>query len=138
MSTEGEGFVTGREEYNLSQFALPFGGGIRFSLNDNLKVGMEISMRKTFTDYLDDVSTTYADPNILLANKGQQAVDLAFRGDEINAGVYPSAGTPRGTLAAKDWYYFTGINLILRLGNGGGSGRGGGRKSKTGCPAIAR
>ena len=80
LSTEGEGFVDGRKPYNLSQFAIPFGGGIKLSLSDDVRVGVELSLRKTFTDYLDDVSTTYVDENLLLANRGQQAVDLAYRG----------------------------------------------------------
>lgn len=139
LSTEGEGFVAGRLEYNLSQMAMPFGGGIKLAVSEDVRVGIELSLRKTFTDYLDDVSTSYVDANLLLANKGQQSVDLAYRGDEVGAGAYPVAGTARGTLAAKDWYYFTGVTISFRLGNdGGGGGRGGGRKSKVGCPAMAR
>lgn len=138
LSTEGEGFVAGRTVYKLSQIAIPFGGGIKFALSDDVRVGIEMSLRKTFTDYLDDVSTMYVDPNILLANKGQRSVDLSYRGDEVGAGPYPAAGTPRGTLAAKDWYYFTGLTFSFRLGAGGGSGRTGGRKSKVGCPVMVR
>jgi hypothetical protein len=138
LSTEGQGFVTGKEPYNLSQFAFPFGGGVKLSLSDDVRIGIEISLRKTSTDYLDDVSTTYVDENLLLANRGQMAVNFAYRGNEVNGGgSYPAEGTPRGTLAAKDWYYFTGITASLRLGNGGG-GRSSGRKSKLGCPAIIR
>ncbi|MDB5222048.1 MAG: outer rane beta-barrel protein [Chitinophagaceae bacterium] len=140
LSTEGEGFGAGRDPYNLSQFAIPFGGGIKLSLSDDVRVGIELSLRKTFTDYLDDVSTTYVDENILLAAKGQQSVDLAYRGDEVGAGPYPVTGTPRATLDGNDWYYFTGLTLSFRLGSGGGGGggRGSGRKSKVGCPAMAR
>ena len=108
------------------------------SLSDNIRVGIEFGLRKLFTDYLDDVSTIYVDENLLLANRGQQAVDLAYRGDEVGAGSYPAEGTPRGTLAAKDWYYFTGVTLSFRLGTGGGGGGRGGRRSKVGCPAMAR
>ena len=138
LSTEGEGFVPGRKDYNLSQFSIPFGGGLKIPISENVRVGVELSLRKTFTDYLDDVSTTYVDEATLFSGKGQRAVDLAYRGDEVGAGTYPAGGTPRGTLVAKDWYYFTGFTLSFRLGNGGGGGRGGGRKSKVGCPAIAR
>ena len=138
LSTEGEGFIAGRDPYKLSQLAIPFGGGIKVSLSDDIRVGVELSLRKTFTDYLDDVSTTYVDENLLLTNKGQQAVDLSYRGNEVNAGPYPAAGTPRGTLAAKDWYYFTGLTLSFRLGSGGGAGGGGrgNKKSKLGCPMM--
>jgi hypothetical protein len=133
LSTEGEGFVSGRLPYKLTQLALPFGGGVKYVISDNVRIGLELSLRKTFTDYLDDVSTTYVDQNLLLTNRGQTAVDLAYRGDEVGAGSYPPAGTQRGSLDAKDWYYFTGFTLSFRLGNGDGGGRGR-RKSKTGCP----
>jgi len=139
LHTEGQGSVAGREEYSLSGFCIPFGGGVKFPLSDNVRLGVELGLRKTFTDYLDDVSTTYVDENILLADGGQQALDLAYRGDEVGAGIYPAVGTPRGTLDAKDWYYFTGLTLSFRLGAGeGGGGRGGRGGRKVGCPAIAR
>jgi hypothetical protein len=138
LSTEGQGFVAGREPYKLSNFAIPFGGGIKFSLSDDVRIGVEISLRKTLTDYLDDVSLSYIDENVLLANRGQQAVDLSFRGDEINPlEVYPAEGTPRGTLTARDWFYFTGLTFSFRLGAGGGRS-GSGKKSKLGCPTVAR
>jgi len=134
LSTEGEGFYQGRSNYSLSQFAIPFGGGVKYSLSDNVRVGFEIGLRKTNTDYLDDVSTNYVDQAILLANRGQQAVDMAYRGDELKGGAgYPIDGSQRGSAKNKDWYYFSGLTLQIRL-NGNSSG-GSGSKSKTGCPA---
>jgi opacity protein-like surface antigen len=128
LSTEGQGFISGREKYKLSQFSIPFGGGVKFSLSDNLRIGIEVGVRKTNTDYLDDVSTAFVDKNILLINRGQRAVDFAFRGDDLNAGlVYPAEGTPRGNAKNKDWYYFSGITLAFRLGTGGS-------KNGIGCP----
>lgn len=133
LGTEGQGFYPGREKYNLTSFAIPFGGGLKLSLSENIKVRFELGLRKTMTDYLDDVSSTYADQNELLLNNGQQAVDLAFRGDEFKAGeVYPVANTIRGNAASKDWYYFTGVGVSFRLKPKfeGASRRG----QKTGCP----
>ncbi|HUZ59638.1 MAG TPA: DUF6089 family protein [Hanamia sp.] len=121
LSTEGEGFVPGRKSYNLTQMAIPFGAGVKLSLSDNVNVGIEIGYRKLFTDYLDDVSTTYVDENLLLANRGAEAVQLAYRGDELKNGVqtYPAAGSKRGNPNHNDSYYFTGITLSFRLGGGG-------------------
>ncbi len=121
LSTEGEGFVPGRKNYSLSQFAIPFGAGVKLSLSDNVNIGLEIGYRKLFTDYLDDVSTTYVDENLLLTNKGAKAVELAYRGDEIKNGIlqYPAAGSKRGNPNHKDSYYFTGLTLSFRLGGGG-------------------
>ena len=123
LSTEGQGFYLNRKQYSLTQFAIPFGGGIKYALNDNIKIGVEVGMRKLFTDYLDDVSTNYVDKNLLFDNRGAKAVELAFRGGEIpNNPVYasyPAADTKRGDPSNKDWYYFTGLTLSIRLPNKG-------------------
>jgi hypothetical protein len=132
LSTEGEGFLPGKKYYSINQLAIPFGGGIKFALSDNLRLGVEVGMRKLFTDYLDDVSTTYVDENLLLQNRGPKAVELAYRGNELkNGATYPAAGSQRGGSNANDWYYFTGLTASFRIGGGGGSGRSG---AHTGCP----
>ncbi len=134
LGTEGEGFYNGRKKYSLTGFSIPFGGGIKMAVNDIIRVGIEIGLRKTFTDYLDDVSTTYADKSQLLAHNGQQAVNLAFRSNELNpAFSYPAGGSIRGNPASKDWYYFTGLTINYRLNAGDGSSFKGG-KTKTACP----
>ncbi len=136
LSTEGEGFISGRNNYNLTQVAIPFGVGVKMPLSDNINVGLEVGYRKLFNDYLDDVSKTYVDPNQLLVNRGAKAVELSYRGDELKNGstVYPT-GVQRGNPKYKDWYYFTGLTLSFRLGNtlfGDGDGSGG--KNQLGCP----
>lgn len=131
LSTEGQDFFENRKAYRLTQFAIPFGAGLKLSLSENVRVGVEVGFRKLFTDYLDDVSLTYADPNILLANKGTKTVELAYRGGELKTGtnIYP-AGDNRGGAKYKDWYYFTGFTTSFRLGNGRHSKSTG----KLGCP----
>ncbi|MEO6221580.1 MAG: DUF6089 family protein [Ginsengibacter sp.] len=135
LSTEGEGFIQGVDKYKLTQFAIPFGGGVKLSLSENVNVGIELGLRKLFTDRLDDVSTTYVDQILLQNNRGSKAVELAYRANELKNGTpYPPANTIRGGSKNKDWYYFTGLTASFRLGNGGFGG-GGGRRSKYGCPA---
>ncbi|MEO6231410.1 MAG: DUF6089 family protein [Ferruginibacter sp.] len=133
LGTEGQGFYMGRTKYSLTSLALPFGAGVKLALSENIKVRFEVGLRKSFTDYLDDVSTTYADENELLINNGQQAVDLAFRADENKGGfTYPPGGTIRGNPNSKDWYYFTGLGISFRLSSNANRMPGG--KNKTGCP----
>ena len=143
LSTEGEGLsqYPDRKPYALTQPAIPFGGGVKYAFTDNLRLGLELGMRKLFTDYFDDVSTTYVDPNDLLAAKGQLAVDMSYRADELPGGnpVYPSKGAQRGGANHKDWYYFFGLHLTYRLGGegGGGSYFNSGKKNKRyGCPHV--
>ncbi len=137
LSTEGQGFIPGKDDYNLTALAIPFGGGVKLSLSDNINVGLELGLRKLFTDYLDDVSTVYVGRTELIANRGLKAAELAYRGDEIKNGTpYPPAGTARGS-DKKDWYYFTALTLSIRLPGSGGGGFGG-RKSQFGCPVNVR
>ena len=61
LGTEGQGTTAypDRKKYSRTQIAIPMGGGVKISLNDNLNIAFSFSARKTYTDYLDDVSTTY-------------------------------------------------------------------------------
>lgn len=117
-STEGEGLpgYPGRKFYSLFQIAIPFGGGIKFRISDRVVLAYEIGMRKTFTDYLDDVSKTYVSEAALLAGRGPEAVEMAYRGNELKDGAaYPAAGTPRGGSKGKDWYYMSGLRVTIAL-----------------------
>lgn len=118
LSTEGEGFLDGVKDYNLTQIGIPVGGGVKLRLSENIDIGFEIGFRKIFTDYLDDVSTNYVQESLLLANRGAKAVELAYRGDELKGGdpQYPPAGKQRGSPKAKDMYYFTLVSLSYRFG----------------------
>jgi opacity protein-like surface antigen len=121
LSTEGEGLpqYPDRKPYNLTQFAIPFGAGIKLRITDNVTLAYEVGFRKLFTDYLDDVSTTYVDKTILLNEKGPEAVEMAYRGNEVKGGsaTYPPAGTIRGDAKRKDWYYFSGIRVSIAINN---------------------
>src|SRR5260221_2243703 len=85
LSTEGQGLAQypGRKQYSLWQISIPFGGGVKFRVSDRGVVACEDGMRKTFTDYLDNVSTPYVDRATLLAAKGRTAVEMAYRGGEL-------------------------------------------------------
>lgn len=118
LSTEGEGLpqYPGRKEYALTQMAIPFGAGIKFRISDRVTLAYEVGLRKLFTDYLDDVSSTYVSESVLLAAKGPEAVEMAYRGNEIKEGAaYPAAGTPRGGPHHDDWYYMSGLRVTIAL-----------------------
>ncbi|MGV3529030.1 MAG: DUF6089 family protein [Flavisolibacter sp.] len=121
LHTEGQGLpeYSQRRNYALTAPALPFGVGVRFQLSPSVELGLETGVRKTFTDYLDDVSTTYVDPNVLLNRVGQQSVDLSYRGDEgRGSATYPKFGAGRGNPKKKDGFYFTGLHISVRLFEG--------------------
>lgn len=136
LSTEGQGLAQfpQRKKYSLTQFNIPFGMGIKTRVSDNVVIGYEIGMRKLFTDYIDDLSTTYVDRNNLFAARGPKAVEMAYRGGELKNGnsVYPVEGSIRGGAKHKDWFYFQGITLSIDLHTGRGKNRWG--NNKLGCP----
>ena len=160
LGTEGQGLpeYPDRKPYSLTQFCVPYGAGIKWQVTCNLNIGFELRQTKTFTDYIDDVSTTYVDQNVLLAAKGPIAVGLAWRQDEYDGRPYPVNGKPRGNPGQGDLYYFAGLTVGLKLndcGDGGfslgglfggehslfrRSGSGNGRskriRSQVGCPKF--
>jgi hypothetical protein len=142
LSTEGQGVDPDRKPYNLTQFAIPVGVGVKFRINENTVLAYEVSARKTFTDYLDDVSSTYFDQATLAQARGQKAVEMAYRGNELKNGnpTYPDNGSIRGGSKYKDWYYFTGFTLYIGIGGGNGGGpfsRGShGGRNQLGCPRV--
>ncbi|HWJ90404.1 MAG TPA: DUF6089 family protein [Flavisolibacter sp.] len=68
LGTEGQGVDSSRKPYSSMALAVPFGVGVKYSLNERINLGFEIVYRFTNTDYLDDVSKTYADPAIFPPN----------------------------------------------------------------------
>jgi len=120
LSTEGEGLISSpdKQTYSLTQIAIPFGIGFKFSLNKKICLGLEWGMRKTFTDYIDDISTTYVDMT------GQSAVAKALADRTVElidplTGTYRQAHAPgesRGNSATNDWYSFAGLTVTIKLG----------------------
>jgi hypothetical protein len=140
LSTEGQGLpeYPDRQQYSLVDFAFPLGGGVRVAINDRITIGYEVNIRKTFTDYLDDVSGNYPDENILRNRKGNKAVELSYRGGEISGGIatYPAANTPRGSAKNRDWFSTQMFTMGFKLKSDDGGFLGSYNKYKMGCPSY--
>lgn len=142
LSTEGQGLpeFPSQKPYTLYQWALPFGGGLKYAVTDGLALGIDFSQRKTFTDYLDDVSSHYVDPLILENARGRKAVEMAYRSDELPGGMpsFPAHGEQRGTPSEMDWYYYLGITMEVKLSQLGSVFNlfGRNRVKGQGCPRV--
>ena len=114
LGTEGQGTTAypSRSPYNLAGFAIPFGIGFKVGLGSSTVLGLEWGLRKTFTDYIDDVSTTYADPSVLMSQNTEVAAALADPSDGIET---EKTGFQRGNSATKDWYSFAGFTLTFKI-----------------------
>ena len=114
LSTEGQDllFYPSRKRYDLTQFSFPVGVGLKFALNENWRLAIEAGYRITYNDYLDDVSTSYVSNDIIRANRGQLAADLADRRRELNPALeLATDGTIRGDASNNDHYLLFGVTL---------------------------
>jgi hypothetical protein len=70
----------GIKPYNLIQFAIPMGVGVRFKVHDVVDFSAELGFRYLFTDYVDDVSRNYVDLGVL---DSELARALSYRSNEL-------------------------------------------------------
>ncbi len=126
LGTEGQYLEgSGVSPYSRFQVAIPAGIGVEIKISDYNSIALEFGIRKTFTDYLDDVSGSYPDL-AQLAELDPLAASLSFRklDDNGEPAAFPATGAKRGNPDAKDLYYFFGVNFafnitnILNLGGG--------------------
>lgn len=140
LGTEGQGMEGFQERYRLTQISIPFGGGIKYAINDHINIGLELGFRKTFTDYLDDVSGAYVPYPVLRASNGELAAALGNRTGEF-LGTEPvevQEGALRGNPLKDDWYLMGGFTLTYTIfSDRGGYGKAGRRGGKQfGCPTF--
>lgn len=109
LGTEGQGLPGFNSKYNRVAFAVPFGAGAKFAVTERWCLNLGVVARFTFTDYLDDVSTSYVNYNELSAGNGELSATLANRQNEFLGQTEPvllPTGSQRGGESVRD-YYFT-------------------------------
>ena len=114
LGTEGQGLVPTRKKYSRVSVCIPYGIGLKYGLNRRWSIGLEFSAHKTFTDYIDDVSTTYYDKTLLRDSRGDVAAYLADPSSHENP-LWTEAYQQRGDAKDKDSYMFMVINLTVKL-----------------------
>lgn len=109
LHTEGPG-----HSYGSVAAVIPVGAGIKYWLRPGCNFGFEITNRFTTTDYLDDVSTTYAGANKF--TPGTPAYILQDRSVELDAGSpIGTAGKQRGNSTSKDQYIYVNFTLSFQF-----------------------
>ena len=100
-------------KYGSFGIVIPYGLGVRLKVTPNINIAIEGGYRKTFTDYLDDVSSVYKDNNSFT---DPLAKALADRRPELNPAQQPwSAGHIRGNPKSKDGYMLLNAKLEYYL-----------------------
>lgn len=111
LKTEGQA-----TPYSPIAIIVPYGGGIRYKFKPKYDFIFELGYRKTFTDYLDDVSgpmyaklESFSDP--LAARMSMKAVD---EGESSYSSTYTSQ--IRGNNTKKDGYFLFQVKVRYIVG----------------------
>lgn len=118
LGTEGQlvGYQ-GRKPYNTMAVCIPLGVGIKYNLSEKINFSFEIGHRFTTTDYLDDVSTTYAP--ISSFTPLSKAALLQDRSVEIDPdhpiNQAPGGTRQRGWSKQRDQYIIAEVGLTYNI-----------------------
>ena len=106
--TEGQAIG---DEYGKFTLAGLVGVGFKWDINYDWSFNIEAGLRVAASDYLDDVSTSYPDFNVLRQERGQTAVLLS---DPTNNPL--NQGRQRGNNRNNDSYVLVGLSLVRYFG----------------------
>lgn len=91
--------------YPRFQLSIPFGLGLKWNIGDKCGLGIEWGPRRTFTDYLDDIKGSY--PASVAESSGGTG------SHRLDAPAQP--GDMRGNPSTRDWYFYYGVTLNIKL-----------------------
>jgi hypothetical protein len=119
LGTEGQLANAGSATYSKFTVGLPFIFGFKYALPSSKggksgawTIGFESSATWLMTDYFDDVSTSYTDPEAIRRTSGNIGAELSDRR------LTPSNGSGngiRGNPSANDWYGMLNVTIGKQL-----------------------
>lgn len=115
LGTEGQ-LLDDDNTYSKYSLAIPIGMGYKFPLGSRSTLNLDVGTRFTNTDYLDDVSTTYADNATLAEVNGTVAAQLADR-----SGLNFSEGAMRANPSRNDSYFLVMLKFERTIGKNSSS-----------------
>jgi hypothetical protein len=122
LGTEGQGLPNYGKKYSKYALVVPFGAGAVLKVNRSFDVSFDIIARRTFTDFIDDVSGNYVNYDELKNSaNGPLAAALGDRtGEYLNLSTpfNRKTGEQRGGAKVKDWYFTAMVRLAFTLAEG--------------------
>ncbi len=119
LGTEGQAVgYDGRKPYNNIAMYIPLGLGYKYNLNPKMNIGFEIVYNFTTTDYLDDVSKTYAGINSFPPappSPPSPAALLQDRSYETGTPPIGTAGRQRGYSNQNDGFLYAEIMFSFNI-----------------------
>ena len=117
LGTEGQGMTGYETPYKLTQIALPFGAGLKYQANRKIALSAEVSIRKLFTDYLDDVGGREVNFKDLVGEKGRMAGVLSVPASAMEDAFSGQRTTYTRGSGGNDLYLIYQLNLSITLGS---------------------
>lgn len=114
LGTEGQ---EPGSEYSLFQGSIILGAGIKVDITQFITLSIEGSTRILFTDFLDDVSGTYANPRLIenyRGSLGSVAVALSDRSAEVGD-IIGDEGRQRGNPNNNDGFTHFSIGITYSI-----------------------
>jgi len=109
LGTEGQNVgYDGRKPYKTFGVNVPFGIGVKVSIGKKIGLTAFWEMHKTFTDYIDDVSTTYY-------LDGPAITQNDVNGNLSDPTHNHMPGMQRGNPNNYDWYSFSGVTVTYKF-----------------------
>ena len=105
LGTEGQGLSGRPDKYKRVTLVIPMGAGLKYYIDKQWSLSLELSLHYTMSDYIDDVSTSYYYSDQIQAANGGDAGALSDRA------IDPSLGWT-GAVALSD-----GRSLYQQRGN---------------------
>jgi hypothetical protein len=126
LGTEGQGLAGRPDRYKRITVCVPIGAGLKYMIDKQWSISLEMSLRYTFTDYMDDVSTSYYKPDEIEAAYGSVAAELSDRTNDPSKGITGVVALPdgrynylqRGNPKYNDAYMFAIISVHYRFKKG--------------------
>ncbi len=117
------------EEYFTVAGGWVYGAGFKVDLSYEWSLNIDISARRLFSDYLDDVSSSYPDPGDVEDLRGAEALPFIDRSEELyqsdpdfftRNNIEAPIGEPgrqRGNSKNNDTYVYFGIGIYYYFGD---------------------
>ncbi len=121
LGTEGQNFDSGRKQYGTMAMCIPLTFGFKYSINENMNVFAEVGYRFTNTDYLDDVSASYAGPEAFMITHADNTTEVDYpayylqdRSYELGSSIGVK-GRQRGNSSQKDAYVMFHLGVSFNI-----------------------
>lgn len=118
IGTEGQGSAAypERKPYSSMAVCFPIAFGFKYNLNEKTNMFVEAGYRFTNTDYLDDVSTTYAPDAFSPLPNGQLSAGQLLSDRSYETGTpIGIKGRQRGNSSQKDGYFIAQVGISFNL-----------------------